>query len=254
MTPIILIAGQTMKELIRDRILWTFFAAAIGLVILSLLLGSLTFIEHVKITIDLGLAMIHILGLALSVFLGTTLVGKEIRNRTVYAVLARPLSRQEYILGKFFGLMGIVGLSCIFLSVALLILLKLLDHMPTQSFFVSLWGILWEMGVVSSFALLLSLITSPMVGAFATVGWWAAGTLSTDIYYFAQKSQGAAVEWIGNICYYLVPRLDLFAIKNRVVYEATIPGSEVLQFSFYGTCLVGLLLALSMWIFSKKEL
>jgi ABC-type transport system involved in multi-copper enzyme maturation permease subunit len=247
-------ARLSFREALRDRILWAFFGAALVMVCASLLLGTLTFAEQVKITVDLGLGMIHWLALALTIFLGVTVVGKEIRTRTVYSVLARPISRFEYLAGKYIGLMLTIAVSSLVLGVALLGLLAVLKTEATQSLYASVWSTLMEMAVVASFALLMSLIASPFVAAFATFGWWAAGSFSTDILFFASKAEDGAALWAGKIVYYLIPRLDLFQIKNRVVYEPSIEFTEIMRLTVYGATLGAILLVGALFVFQRKEL
>ena len=98
------IAGITFKEAKRDRILYLlFFFAALGIAA-SRVLAILTVGDRIKIIKDVGLASIGLFGVLMAILIGTGLVYKEIDKKTIYTLLAKPLHRSEFILGKFVGL------------------------------------------------------------------------------------------------------------------------------------------------------
>ena len=70
-----------------------------------------------KIFLDFGLAAISILGLIVTVFVGTGLVNKEIEKRTVYILVAKPLSRSELIVGKYIGLSSVLAILLIAMTI-----------------------------------------------------------------------------------------------------------------------------------------
>src|SRR5258708_27010866 len=70
----------------------------------GLLLGELSIRQDEKIIKNLGLASMDIFGTLIAVFIGVGLVSKEIERRSLYPLLAKPLSRDEFLLGKFVGL------------------------------------------------------------------------------------------------------------------------------------------------------
>ncbi len=116
------IALNTFREAIRDRILYLlFFFAAVALVF-SRLLAVLTVGDRVKIIKDVGLASISLFGVLMAIMVGTGLVYKEIDKKTIYTLLSKPIQRWQFLLGKFFGLVltlfiMILAMSLIFLVI-----------------------------------------------------------------------------------------------------------------------------------------
>src|SRR5918911_931925 len=104
MRPIIVIALNTFRENLRDKILYNLLFFAVLLISVSILLADLTIMEHIKIVTDMGLAAINLVGVLIAIFVGIGLVSKEIERRTVYTIMARPISRTEFVLGKYLGL------------------------------------------------------------------------------------------------------------------------------------------------------
>ena len=100
-----LVALAVFRESIRDRVPLTIVGFGVLLVAASYLIGQMTAGQDLKITKDLGLAALNLLGLLIAVFIGIGLVAKEVERRSIYSLLSRPLTREQFILGKFTGLL-----------------------------------------------------------------------------------------------------------------------------------------------------
>ncbi len=132
------IAGITFKEAKRDRVLYLlFFFAAIGIVA-SRVLAILTVGDRIKIIKDVGLASISLFGVLMAILIGTGLVYKEIDKKTIFTLLAKPLHRSEFILGKFLGLaltlfIMTLAMSVIFLAIVYAHTLRIEGALLTSS-------------------------------------------------------------------------------------------------------------------------
>ena len=120
---VVIIAKNTFLELVRDRVIYGILVFAFLLVLMSLVVAQLSYVESQRILMDLGLAGLEVSALILSVFLGATIVFREVEKRTVLTLFARPVSRGQFLLGKFFGLYAIV---CVAVSILTIIFLGLL--------------------------------------------------------------------------------------------------------------------------------
>ena len=123
MNAVFVIAKNTFREVIRDRILYSLVVFALLLVLLSLSLGQLSFDENIRLSANFGFTGIHISAMALAVFIGSTLVAKEIEKQTILTLLARPISRAQFIMGKALGLMAVVNVVVLSLGLILSIFL-----------------------------------------------------------------------------------------------------------------------------------
>ena len=103
-TRIGLIAWHVFKESVRDRVLYAIGAFALLLVGASIAIGQITAGQDLKIIKDLGLATIEIAGVLMAVFIGVGLVAREIERRSIFGLLAKPVPRWEFVIGKFLGL------------------------------------------------------------------------------------------------------------------------------------------------------
>ena len=104
MNRIAVIALNTFRETLRDKILYNLVFFGLLLIGSSILLSTLTMGEQAKIIQDLGLASINLFGVLIAIFVGIGLVSKEIEKRTIYSIIAKPIPRYQFLLGKYFGL------------------------------------------------------------------------------------------------------------------------------------------------------
>ena len=112
------VAVSVFRESVRDKVLYNLVAFAVMLMAASYLLGQLTAGQDIKIIKDLGLAAIATFGLMIAVFIGIGLVWKEVERRSIYSLLTKPLSRAEFILGKYCGLGLTLGVNLVVMVVA----------------------------------------------------------------------------------------------------------------------------------------
>ena len=113
------IAINVFRESVRDKVLYNLVFFAILMIGTSYLLGQLTAGQDVKIIKDLGLAATSVFGVFIAVFVGISLVSKEVDRRSVYPLLAKPISRGGFIVGKYLGLLTTLLVNTAVMTVAL---------------------------------------------------------------------------------------------------------------------------------------
>ena len=118
MRTIWLIAGAVFKESVRDRVPYAMVVFAVLLIAASYLIGQLTAGQDMKTIKDLGLAALSIFGLFIAVFIGIGLVSKEVEKKSVFGLLSKPLSRTEFILGKYSGLVMTLAVNLGVMTIA----------------------------------------------------------------------------------------------------------------------------------------
>src|SRR5437016_9355713 len=123
MTAIRLIAVNVFRESVRDKVLYNLVLFAIVLIGASYLIGQLTAGQDVKIIKDLGLGAMSMFGLFIAVFIGIGLVSKEVERRSVYSLLAKPIRREQIVLGKYCGLTLTLAVNIAVMAIALYLVL-----------------------------------------------------------------------------------------------------------------------------------
>jgi Cu-processing system permease protein len=97
------IALNTYREAVRARVLHGLFALAIATAGYSLVVGAFALNSSLRVVSDLGAASISIYGIVVAVVLGATSLYRELELKTIFPILARPIRRSEYLVGKFLG-------------------------------------------------------------------------------------------------------------------------------------------------------
>ena len=114
----LLVAGAAFKESVRDRVPYTMVIFAVLMMAASYLISQMTAGQDLKIIKDLGLAALSIFGLLIAVFIGIGLVSKEVEKKSVFALLTKPVTRTEFILGKYVGLVTTLVVNLTVMTVA----------------------------------------------------------------------------------------------------------------------------------------
>src|SRR4051812_38793722 len=165
MQRIVIVAGNTFRETIRDKILYNLVLFAILLIGASVLLGTLTIGEQARIVNDLGLAAINLVAVIIAIFVGIGLVTKEIERRTIYTILARPITRVQFILGKYLGLAFIVVVNIAIMFAMFVAILWLTGSPVHGSLFQVVELIIVETLLVMAMALFFSTFSSSILSA-----------------------------------------------------------------------------------------
>ena len=99
------IAINTFREAVRDKVLYGVLGGATAVLLFTLALAELSLNEEERIITDVGLASISLFSVCVAVFLGSSLLYKEIERKTLYVILPKPIHRWEFLVGKYVGIL-----------------------------------------------------------------------------------------------------------------------------------------------------
>src|SRR3984957_7197001 len=123
------VALNTFREAVRDRVLYNLVFFALLMMVAAIFVGGISIgIEELVIK-SLGLSAISVIGLLIAMFIGVGLVYKEMDKRTLYALLAKPVRRWEFLLGKFGGLVLTLALNTAAMAAGLFVALRYLKQL-----------------------------------------------------------------------------------------------------------------------------
>jgi ABC-type transport system involved in multi-copper enzyme maturation permease subunit len=254
MRRLLAVAANTFRETVRERVLYNLVFFAILMTLSGLLLGELSIRQDEKIIKDVGLAAMDIFGTLIAIFIGVGLVSKEIDRRSLYPLLAKPLTRTEFFLGKFAGL-GVtllvnVGVMALGVSAALLLAGRGTGGLGIlQGMYAIYLGLL----LVVALALLFSTVTSSALAAVGTVALVIAGRFSDVVRNMRDVVPGAP-GWLVTALYYVLPNFRNFDFKDRVAYGDPIPAGALAWVTLYAAAYVALLLVAGLSLFRRRDL
>jgi Cu-processing system permease protein len=254
MKVISIIALNTFREIIRDRVLYGLIIFALLLIGVSLALGQLSFQEQARISANFGLTGIHLSSIALAIFVGSTLVIKEIDKKTILTLLARPISRVQFLIGKAFGLAAIIATVIFGLSVVLAFIFYFLEMEINYRFFIAIFGIFLEALVLLGVSLVFSSFTRPILVVSYCVALFLIGHWLDSLKFFAEKSESESFKMFSDIVAKIIPNLETFNWRALPIYGEDILVSEVLSSALYSVSWLGLLLTITALIIRRKDL
>jgi ABC-type transport system involved in multi-copper enzyme maturation permease subunit len=250
------IASNVFREVIRDRILYLIGLYAIAIGGASLVLPYLAASTEDKILLDVGLAAIALLGLLVAVFVGTGLVNKEIEKRTVSVLIAKPISRAEFIVGKHWGLSAVLAVL-IFAMTAILMLLLSLQQVPypAGSLWLAALFLVLELSLITAVAILFGVFTSSILAMLLTLAVYAMGHISRDLVQLGELVDQPGWQQVTQVLYLVLPDLSRLDLKNQAVYGlALIPQPlELVSHAAYGLIYTTLMLAIATAIFARRQ-
>jgi ABC-type transport system involved in multi-copper enzyme maturation permease subunit len=263
-----LVAWHVFKESVRDRVLYGIGAFALLLVGSAIAIGQITAGQDVKIIKDLGLATIEIAGAVMTIFIGVGLVSREIERKSIFGLLAKPLPRWEFIVGKYAGLVLTIAVNIWVMAIALVAVLAWMDWTSPENIRLS-WSapavdprlalvllmITLEMALLTAVALFLSTFSSSaLVSVGLTVGVFVAGLLSSDLRHFGDMvvaprvvvSLVSAVGWV-------LPAFSEYDVKNQVVHGLPVSPGFVFHTVLYTVIYAASVLGASVFVFGRRE-
>jgi len=253
MTRVMAVAKNTFREVMRERIVLILALFGVALVGASQVLSPLALGEGKKVVTDFGLAGSALLATLLVIFLGSSLLHKELERRTIYAVMAKPVRRSEFLLGKFFGLWTTTVLLLAGMTVILLALLAAVHGELPWVLLGSVLLTLIELGIVTAFVVFFSSFTTPGLAALFTVGVIVSGHFADEILYFGSHGGSPAVTVVTGCFYWLVPHLALFNARGMVTHDVAVPPERIAFAAAYGLLYMGAVLATAAAVFERRE-
>ena len=260
------VAVNVFKESVRDRVLYNLVFFAVLLIASSYLLGQLTAGQDVKIIKDLGLAATTIFGLFIAIFIGIGLVSKEVERRSIYSLLSKPISRPQFIVGKYAGLVLTLAVNVTVMTAALYIVLGYMTYLtepPLRAgwdapgldprLLTAIVLIFVELMIVTAVALFFSTFSTPLLSAALTFGLFIVGQFNADLKNFDKIVESRPAVWLARGVYHIIPDFSAFDVKTEVVHGLPVAGGYIGMTFLYGCAYIAALLAVSVLIFSRRD-
>jgi ABC-type transport system involved in multi-copper enzyme maturation permease subunit len=251
------VAVNTFREAVRDRVLYNLIFFALLMMGAAILVGQISLGIERLVIVNLGLSSISIFGIIMAIFIGVGLVYKEIEKRTLYSLLAKPIRRWEFIVGKFGGLLLTLVVNTTLMLLGLFAALLYVSHKFQASdagILVAAYFILLQLALITAFALFFSCFSSPMLSTLFTLGIYVAGVFAKDIRDVGLYTNNPGLGAICNGIYYLLPNFHNFNVIGLAAHGETIPASLLWQNTLYAALYVAVLLIAAAAVFSGRNL
>jgi ABC-type transport system involved in multi-copper enzyme maturation permease subunit len=257
MSRISAVAWNTFREAVRDRVLYNLVFFALLLIATAILVGQISIGIEKIVLVSLGLSAISVIGLLIAVFTGVGLVSKEIEKRTLYALLAKPLRRWEFLVGKFGGLVLTLAVNTAAMAVGLLLALLYVKHSLERgdaTVFIAVYFILLKLAIVVALALLFSCFTSQLLAILFTAGLYIAGLFVSEMRHLDASRIGPAMRHLFAAISYVLPNFQNFDVMAAAAQAKPLASVLILHNTLYATLYCAIALSAASVVFANKNL
>lgn len=252
------IALNTFREAVRNKIVYSVLLFAAVIVGISAVFGAVTLGSQIRVIKDFGLFALSFFGAVITIICGVSLLNKELKQKTVYNILSKPVARWQLILGKHLGLTFTVTVLVSLMGAALIGFVALFEGQPDWLLAQGVALTILEVTVVSSITLFFSslVVTTTLTGIF-TMGVYLAGRSISYLQFFLKEdSEGfnPALAGIINCANWVLPDLSLFNLGDQLVYGHGVSWNYFATAIVYCAAYSTVMLGLATVIFERREL
>ena len=251
---ILTIAKNAFREAVRDRILYNLIVFVLLITVSAMFLGELTAGQESRVIVNLGLSATLIFGTFIAIFVGVSLVWKEIEKKTVYSIFSKPIGRGEFIVGKYLGLCAtlFVNLAVMGTGISLALL-----YVGGGRLIGGVWAavllIFFELTIVTGVAIMFSSFSTPALSALLTLMVFIIGHFSSSLFDFATTVGSQSAVILFTAIYYLVPNLSHFSFITETA-NGMLPPAEMLGgAALYAVIFDIILMTITAVIFARRN-
>ena len=248
------IAKNAFREAVRDRILYNLIVFVLLITAAAIFLGELTGGQESRVIVNLGLSSMLLFGAFIAIFVGVSLVWKEIEKRTVYSIFSKPVGRGEFIVGKYLGLCLTILVNVIVMGAGVsLALLYVGGGRLAWTIWAAVFLIFLELTVLTAVAIMFSSFSTPALSAMLTFFVFLIGHFSASLLDLATGLGSKGAIWFFAAIYYLLPNLSNFSFiantANGSLPTAPMLGGAVVYAVVYDIILI----TITVMIFSRRN-
>jgi ABC-type transport system involved in multi-copper enzyme maturation permease subunit len=251
------VALNTFREAVRDRVLYNLVFFALLMMAAAVAVGQISIGIEQTVIVSLGLSAISVIGLLISIFIGVALVSKEMDKRTLYALLAKPVRRWEFLLGKFGGLVLTLAVNTAAMAAGLLLVMLYVKHSLERgdaAVLVAVYFIWLKLALVVALALLFSCFTTPLLAILFTVGLYIVGLYVQELRNLPVEVMTPAMAALTRWLSYLLPNFENFNVMALAAHGRAVPGALILQNTLYTVIYCTIVLTAAATVFSRRNL
>lgn len=209
-----------------------------------------------RVTKDFGLTIIAYFGVGMALLLASTSIPKDLENRAIYPVLARPINRMEYILAHLLATLILLLASVLFLGGCLSLALSAMTRTFDPRFFLAILALFLQLSIVASLTMAVSTVASPaLAGTFGAFVYLVGSLPGAFIRFFLVEDRGGGFSAsLATGLKSILPNLSLFNLKDAIVHEIPLDPAYVPAVIAYAFLWIALSLVLATTLFGKKDL
>jgi ABC-type transport system involved in multi-copper enzyme maturation permease subunit len=251
--PIWTIAANSYKEIIRDRLLYGILIMAMLVTAASFFFATISFEQNGRVLQNIGLASIHIFTAFIVIFVTSNSLHKDFERRALYLLFPKPISKTQYVLGKYIGMILLLVTTLLILGGLFTAGIAFMQPSIIPGSLLILAFSFLEISFLTALALLFSSFAAPLNASLYTVALFLIGHSLTPVRQYMDTYSGSFGQALMDICYYLLPNLEKFDVRQAVLYGLSISPAQVSTALIYWIFYTALVLVLTNLVIKKQE-
>ena len=249
-----IVAKYAFLEVYRSKVMLSIVFIALGIMITSYVASEFAYGAPAKVALDCGYGLASISNLIMAIFIGSTLLNREIENRTLYMVLSRPISRTMFMLGKVFGLSIVLVINSIVLSAITILIFKFLGGEVASIMFWTAWFSLLEAFLIMLFSVLFSLMTNSSLAVVYSIIIMITGHSMAATSKLIITKNSVYFNSIIQFFSFIIPDLEKINLKDLMIYQQNISMDYVIKAQAYVSIYALAILLVISYVFKNKNL
>lgn len=225
--PLFAIARVTFQEIILDKVLYNFLMFAFLLIGVSYLASQLTFVGQDRVVLDFGMSAINLSCGVIAIFQGGAMLAREFDRRTIFVALARPISRTQFIFGKFLGLVLVLFMNWLLLSLTELLLFVSLGGVVTRTILFGMFFLWIQSCFLAAFTVFFSSFTTTSIAVMMSIAVYLIGNNVEPLRQVLEKAKEAWLKTVFLPLVDLIPNLSHFNLGFVVTYDLSLENQFI---------------------------
>ncbi|MHB8893813.1 MAG: ABC transporter permease [Candidatus Geothermincolia bacterium] len=251
----IAIAASVVKDAARKKVFYVVFLFGIAVLALAPLLPNFDLGARAAFLRDISLSLTSLFAVVLAVILSVGQVPGEVDKRTVYNILSKPVSRAQYLLGKYLGILVSLAMIMFVMSIEILILLAARVSVFSPVILQGVFAVFLEAAIVAAFCLMFSTFASAPINVFVTILFYFVCHMKTGILYPKMVGNtNGFLKVLAGAVYYAIPNLENFNLSQQVGYGGGASAWNMLRITGYAVFFCAIFLTIAFAAFRRRDL
>ncbi|MCG2795836.1 MAG: ABC transporter permease [Actinomycetia bacterium] len=250
------LAMTVVRDTARKKIFYVVLLFGLAVVSISPLIPTFELGSQARFLRDISLSLTSLFGVVLAIILSINQVPGDVGKRTIYNILSKPVSRLQYLAGKYLGILITLAIILLVMGLEILILIYARLQVFSPVIFQGVFAVFLESAIMAAFCLALSTFATVPVNAFATIIFYFICHVKTGFLHgkLIDEASGGLVKVVSWVFYYIIPNLENFNLSEQVGYAGGVSWPFLARISGYAFLFVALFLVVGYLVFRVKDL
>lgn len=262
MRPILSIAKTTIGEAIRRRVLLIILLIGVLLLVVAPGLGVLSARSETTVLRGMMLGIIQLTSAVIAIVLTVYMIPNEIDRRTIYTILSKPVQRWQFLVGKYLGAVGALGLMMALMSAVITFVFFLQQSTKDISALSDLLKApamyFIQMSLLAAVAIFFSTFVTPLVNFFLSGGMYLMGSLFNPFFQTLNENPNTpfVAKAFAGFVNTILPNFANYNVQNPIINPTSQIQNEQTYYAgitVYGIFYIAILLVAGILVFDRRE-